>query len=206
MNATKFFPQDIGVLESATIRLEPLGFHHAQGLAKATQDGEIWKLLVTSAPHYDQVNDYIELALTQQQTGFRQAFAVIDRISNQIVGSTSYYEIASDIKRLEIGYTWYGKSAQRTHINTSCKLLLLQYAFENLGANTIGFRTDILNLASQNAIERLGAQKDGVIRGQMLRKDGSLRDTVMYSIIKEEWEDIKAHLFYLLQHKYHQKK
>lgn len=202
MHNTNFLPQNIDVLHFEHIKLEPLTLAHTQGLAEATKDGEIWQLIVTSAPHYDAVHEYIELALNQQQAGFRQAFAVIDMAQNKVIGTTSYYDFASDTKRLEIGYTWYAKSAQRTNVNTICKFLLLCYAFENLGANTVALRTDILNTISQKAIERLGAKKDGVLRGHMLRKDGSLRDTVMYSMIQSEWGAIKSHLLYLLEMKY----
>ena len=183
------------VLRKNNVRLEPLTDQHIEGLKQATQDGELWKLRITSTPTPDQVEAYIQLAHT---TADRFAFAVIDETTNTIVGTTSYHDILPDPKRVEIGYTWYAKSAQRTHINTTCKFLLLEHAFETLGVNTVALRTDQFNFASQKAIERIGAKKDGVIRGHACRKDGSIRDTVMYSIIQGEWTNVKAHLQDLL--------
>jgi RimJ/RimL family protein N-acetyltransferase len=126
------------------------------------------------------------------------AFAVRDLVSDEIVGSTRYHDVLPDVARLEIGYTWYARRFQRGHLNTTCKLLLLTHAFESLGAQTVGWRTDNFNWASQRAIERLGAKRDGVIRGHALRRDGTVRDTVMYSVTAGEWPEIKAHLTHLL--------
>ena len=180
------------------VHLEPLNLQHEQGLKEACQDGELWKLRITSTPSPETVREYIELALQQREQGTRFAFAVIDERTGKVVGTTSYHDIVPQINRLEIGYTWYAKSAQRTHINTTCKFLLLRHAFENLNANVVGLRTDNFNFASQKAIERLGAKKDGVLRQHAIRKDGTIRDTVMYSIIQSEWVNVKAHLLYLL--------
>lgn len=180
------------------VHLEPLDLQHEQGLKEACQDGELWKLRITSTPSPETVCEYIELALQQREQGTRFAFAVIDERTGKVVGTTSYHDIVPQINRLEIGYTWYAKSAQRTHINTTCKFLLLRHAFENLNANVVGLRTDNFNFASQKAIERLGAKKDGVLRQHAIRKDGTIRDTVMYSIIQSEWVNVKAHLLYLL--------
>ncbi|MEB3754016.1 GNAT family protein [Acinetobacter sp. MD2(2019)] len=180
------------------VRLEPLSQQHAEGLKSACRDGELWKLRVTSAPSPETVSAYIDLALAQREQGTRFAFVVIDERTETIVGTTSYHDIVAPIKRLEIGYTWYAKSAQRTHINTTCKLLLLRHAFEQLHANVVGLRTDHFNFASQRAIERLGAKKDGVLRQHAARPDGTIRDTVMYSIIQSEWAGVQAHLLYLL--------
>ena len=185
-------------LKMNEIRLEPLDFSHEAGLQAACQDGELWKLRVTSAPHFSDVKEYIELALQQKEKAERFAFAVIDDVNNKILGTTSYHDILPNVKRLEVGYTWYAKRAQRTHVNTTCKFLMLQHAFESLDANVVGLRTDCLNFNSQRAIERLGAKKDGVIRGHVLRKDGTIRDTVMYSILQSEWINIRAHLLHLL--------
>ena len=144
------------------------------------------------------------LTRTQQQRtqgraeGHRFAFAVIDEASDAVLGSTSYHDILPDVKRIEIGYTWYARRVQRTHVNTTCKLLLLTRAFDTLECNVVGLRTDNFNFASQRAIERLGAKKDGVIRGHAMRRDGTIRDTVMYSLIREEWPSVRAHLSYLL--------
>jgi len=123
---------------------------------------------------------------------------VIEASTGKILGTTSYHDILIDVRRYEIGYTWYAQSVQRTHVNTTCKLLLLQYAFEQLDALTVGLRTDQFNFKSQRAIERLGAKKDGIIRGHVLRKDGTIRDTIMYSMIKGEWDNVKAHLHDLM--------
>lgn len=189
-------------LEQGNIRLEPLSIEHLQGLITATQDGELWNIRVTSAPHPDQVAAYIEHALQQHEQQQRQAFAVINTQTSKVLGTSSYHDIVPNIRRLEIGYTWYAASAQRTHVNTTCKFLLLRHAFEDLGAQLVGFRTDNFNYRSQRAIERLGAKKDGVLRHHQPRKDGTVRDTVMYSIRAGEWTEIKAHLQDLLQKAY----
>lgn len=186
-------------LEQGNIRLEPLSIEHLQGLITATQDGELWNIRVTSAPHPDQVAAYIEHALQQREQQQRQAFAVVNTQTGKVLGTSSYHDIVPNIRRLEIGYTWYAASAQRTHVNTTCKFLLLRHAFEDLGAQLVGFRTDNFNYRSQRAIERLGAKKDGVLRHHQPRKDGTVRDTVMYSIRAGEWTEIKAHLQDLLQ-------
>ena len=173
------------------IRLEPLGLQHEAGLRQAAADGELWKLAVTSVPEPDDTADYIRLALN---TSNRLAFAVIDESSGEVIGSTSYHDILVNVGRLEIGYTWYAQSRWRSAVNTICKYLLLCHAFDTLGAETVGWRTDNLNFRSQQAIERLGAKKDGVIRGQQMRRDGTVRDTVMYSLIRAEWPPVKAAL------------
>ena len=173
------------------IRLEPLGLQHEAGLCQAAADGELWKLAVTSVPEPDDTADYIRLAWN---TSNRLAFAVIDESSGQVIGSTSYHDILVNVGRLEIGYTWYAQSRWRSAVNTTCKYLLLCHAFDSLGAETVGWRTDNLNFRSQQAIERLGAKKDGVIRGQQMRRDGTVRDTVMYSLIRAEWPPVKTAL------------
>ena len=173
------------------IRLEPLGLQHEAGLRQAAADGELWKLTVTSVPEPDDTADYIRLALN---TSNRLAFAVIDETNGQVIGSTSYHDILTNVGRLEIGYTWYAQSRWRSAVNTTCKYLLLCHAFDTLGAETVGWRTDNLNFRSQQAIERLGAKKDGTIRGQQMRRDGTVRDTVMYSLIRAEWPPVKAAL------------
>ena len=183
-------------LELNGVRLEPLAPHHADGLRAAAQDGELWKLRITSVPEPQQAEAYIGTAL-EMRPG-RLAFAVIDAATDEVIGSTSYHDIVPNIGRVEIGYTWYGQSRQRSHVNTSCKLLLLTHAFETLGCALVGFRTDNYNFRSQAAIERLGAKKDGVLRHHMQRRDGTVRDTVMYSIVRGEWPEVKAQLNYLL--------
>ncbi|CAI3944806.1 MULTISPECIES: GNAT family N-acetyltransferase [Commensalibacter] len=196
---SQFFPDPFVKLQKNNIHLEPLSLVHEEGLQQACKDGELWNLRITSTPHYSQVNHYIQTAL---ETRKRFAFAVINSEKKQVIGTTSYHDILPDVQRLEIGYTWYAKSVQKTSVNTICKLLLLEYAFEHLQAKTVGWRTDIFNLKSQRAIERLGAKKDGIIRGDALRKDGTIRDTVMYSVVAGEWLNIKEHLIGLLERRY----
>ena len=183
-------------LEFNGIRLEPLSLEHADGLRAAAADGQLWNLRVTSVPEPHQVEQYIRKAL---ETPGRLAYAVIELSTGAVIGSTSYHDIVPTIDRVEIGWTWYAKRYQRTRVNTSCKLLLLSHAFDTLGCAVVGFRTDNFNHASQAAIERLGAKKDGVIRHSHPRRDGSVRDTVMYSILRGEWPEIKTHLHYRLQ-------
>ena len=179
-------------LELNGVCLEPLGPQHADGLLAAARDGDLWTLRVTSVPAPDEVGAYISKALDMRPTRF--AFAVIDSSSGAVIGTTSYHDIVADVDRLEIGYTFYAKSRQRSHVNTTCKLLLMTHAFETLGAALVGLRTDNFNNASQAAIERLGARKDGVLRHHARRRDGTVRDTVMYSIAAGEWPEIKAQL------------
>jgi len=193
---TQFSPVLPVTLELHGVRLEPLGPHHADGLRAAAADGQLWQLRVTSVPEPHEVDAYIYKAVGQRPT--RLAFAVIDIASGALVGTTSYHDIVAELGRLEIGYTWYAQSWQRTHVNTTCKLLLMTHAFETLGAALVGLRTDNFNHASQAAIERLGAKKDGVLRHHARRRDGTVRDTVMYSIVAGEWPEIKAHLRYKL--------
>ncbi|MEP6964757.1 MAG: GNAT family N-acetyltransferase [Polaromonas sp.] len=185
-------------LATRGIELVPLALEHEAGLRAAAADGELWKLRVTSVPEPGETRDYIEAALAARQQGQRFAFAVRELASGAVLGSSSYHDILPAVKRVEIGYTWYAKSVQRSHVNTTCKLLMLTHAFETLGCNVVGWRTDNFNHASQRAIERLGARKDGVIRGHALRRDGTIRDTVMYSLQAGEWPEVKAQLLYLL--------
>ena len=184
------------VLRLNGIRLEPLGLQHTAGLQAAAADGALWRLRVTSVPEPENTAAYIETAL---HTANRLAFAVIDEASGQVLGSTSYHDILPAVRRLEIGYTWYAQSHWRTALNSICKLMLLRHAFETLQAQTVGWRTDIENIRSQAAIERLGARKDGTIRGNALRRDGSIRDTVMYSMSAAEWPQAKQALLARLQ-------
>ena len=181
-------------LAGERIRLEPLGLQHEDGLRRAAADGELWNLRVTSVPEPDDTRAYIERALQGRAEGHRLAFAVIDIPSGDVIGSSSYHDIVPAVERLEIGYTWYASSRQRTHVNASAKLLLMTHAFETLGARLVGWRTDNFNFASQRAIERLGARRDGVLRHHALRRDGSVRDTVMYSMSTDEWPEAKAQL------------
>lgn len=187
------------VLSRHGVRLEPLALEHEDGLRAAAADGQLWKLRVTSVPEPENTRAYIETALQMRQEGSRFAFAVIDEATGRVLGTSSYHDILPAVRRVEIGYTWYAQSVQRSHVNTTCKLLLLAHAFEALGCNVVGWRTDNFNHASQRAIERLGAKKDGVIRGHALRRDGTIRDTVMYSLHQGEWPEVRAHLLHLLE-------
>jgi len=182
-------------LEFNGVRLEPLGLHHVEGLRAAAADGELWNLRITSVPAPHETETYVRTALEMTN---RLAFAVVDASTDTVIGTTSYHDIMPAIDRVEIGYTWYAKSRQKSHVNTSCKLLLLSHAFDTLGCAVVGLRTDNFNYASQAAIERLGAKKDGVIRHHAPRRDGTVRDTVMYSIVRGEWIEIKSHLHYRL--------
>ena len=180
-------------------RLEPMHAGHDADLAAAAADGELWKLRVTSVPEPDQAAMYSAAALMGQHDGHMLPFVVREPASGQIVGSTRYHDIVPAADRVEIGYTWYARRVQRTAINTECKLLLLSHAFDTLGCAVVGLRTDHMNFASQRAIERLGARRDGVIRHHAPRRDGTVRDTVMYSILAHEWPDVKAHLQWQLE-------
>jgi RimJ/RimL family protein N-acetyltransferase len=182
-------------LEFNGVRLEPLGLHHVDGLRAAAGDGELWNLRVTSVPAPHETETYVRTALEMTN---RLAFAVVDAATDTVIGTTSYHDIMPAIDRVEIGYTWYAQSRQKSHVNTSCKLLLLSHAFDTLGCAVVGLRTDNFNYASQAAIERLGAKKDGVIRHHAPRRDGTVRDTIMYSIVRGEWHEIKSHLHYRL--------
>lgn len=184
-------------LRANGIALVPLALDHEEGLRAAAADGELWKLRITSVPEPEQARAYIESALQMRTEGHRFAFAVTEDASGKVLGSTSYHDILPAVKRVEIGYTWYAKSVQRTHVNTTCKLLMMGHAFDTLGCHVVGWRTDNYNFASQKAIERLGAKKDGVIRGHALRRDGTIRDTVMYSMRSGEWPEARAQMLYL---------
>ena len=178
------------------MRLEPLTAEHEGALRAAASDGELWKLWYSWIPQPGEVGAYIATALAGQAQGHMLPWAVRELRSGTIVGSTRYHDILADIDRVEIGYTWYGSSWQRTHVNTACKLLLFEHAFEALGCKVVGLRTDNFNFRSQRAIEALGAKKDGVIRHHHRRRDGSVRDSVMYSVLAQEWPDVKRNLEY----------
>ena len=187
------------VMRHNGVRLEPLALSHEDGLRAAAADGELWKLRITSVPEPHETRAYIETALKMRADGNRFAFAVVDDATGTVLGTTSYHDILPAVKRVEIGWTWYRKSVQRSHVNTTAKLLMMGHAFDQLGCNVVGWRTDNYNFASQRAIERLGARKDGVIRGHALRRDGTIRDTVMYSMRSGEWPEARAQLLYLLE-------
>lgn len=187
MAAPEFRVDPAAVLEGRGIRLEPMRREHEPDLRAAAADGELWKLTFTSVPEPENTLAYIEAALADRDRGVRAPWVVRELATGRIVGSTSYHDIIPAARRVEIGYTWYSRSWQRTHVNSACKLRLLEHAFDTLGCAVVGLRTDNLNARSQAAIERLGASKDGVIRRQALRRDGTVRDTVMYSITDDEW-------------------
>jgi RimJ/RimL family protein N-acetyltransferase len=182
------------VLADHRVRLEPLTLEHHDELAAAAGDGMLWQLWFTSVPEPGQTQKYIVDALAGQRDGHMLPWAVRELTSGAIVGSTRYHDILPHADRVEIGYTWYAKSWQRSHVNTVCKLLLLQHAFDRVGCGVVGLRTDNFNFASQRAIEALGAKKDGVIRHHHPRRDGSIRDSVIYSILASEWPDVRRHL------------
>ena len=186
-------------LSAHGVTLVPLSLAHESGLQAAAADGRLWELRVTSVPEPEHTRRYIEDALAMREAGHRFAFAVTDSHSGRVLGCTSFHDIVPAVRRVEIGWTWYAQSCQRTHVNTVCKLLLMGHAFDSLGCLVVGWRTDNYNFASQRAIERLGARKDGVLRGHALRRDGTVRDTVMYSMRNGEWPEAKAQLLDLLR-------
>ena len=181
-------------LDGHGIRLEPLSKEHEKGLAEAAKDGKLWELWFTSVPEPEKAGAYIETALAGQKAGHMLPWAVLDVQTGVVLGSTRYHDIIPEADRVEIGWTWYAQRVQRSHVNTVCKLLLFTYAFESLGCKVVGLRTDNFNFRSQRAIEALGAKKDGVIRHHWLRRNGTVRDTVMYSVLAHEWHDVKNHL------------
>ena len=181
-------------LEGNGVRLEPLSEAHEKGLDAAAADGRLWELFFTSVPAPGETRGYIETALKGQKNGDMLPWAVRELKSGAIVGSTRYHDIIPAAERVEIGWTWYAQRCQRTHVNSACKLLLFSFGFEQLNCKVIGLRTDNFNFRSQRAIEALGAQKDGVIRHHWPRRDGTIRDTVMYSVLAHEWADVKRHL------------
>ena len=181
-------------LERSGIRLEPLTSAHRDEIAWAAADGELWNLWFTGVPRPEETDAWLEAALKGQEKGHMLPWAVRDVASGNVVGATRYHDIIAEVDRVEIGYTWYSQSWQRTHLNTTCKLMLLTHAFDDLGCKVVGLRTDNFNFRSQRAIEALGAKKDGVIRHHQPRRDGSARDSVMYSILVHEWPDVRRHL------------
>ena len=188
-------------LEGHGIRLEPLSEDHAEALTAAASDGRLWELWFTVVPAPEGMRAYIADALKGQRDGHMLPWVVRDVASGAIIGSTRYHDIVPAMDRVEIGYTWYAQSRQRTHVNTTCKLLLLAHAFDTVRCKVVGLRTDSFNFRSQRAIEMLGAKKDGVIRHFGVRRDGTVRDTVMYSILATEWPDVRRHLeFRLARH------
>ncbi|MFU8816691.1 MAG: GNAT family N-acetyltransferase [Pseudomonadales bacterium] len=185
-------------LEGHGVRLEPLAVDHVADLEQAASDGELWNLWYTSVPEPGATGAYVESALAGQREGHMLPWAVRELTTDTIVGATRYHDAVPAADRVEIGYTWYARRWQRSHVNTACKLLLFQHAFEALGCAVVGLRTDNFNFTSQRAIESLGAKKDGVIRHHATRRDGSARDTVMYSVLAGEWPGVRRHLRFRL--------
>lgn len=185
-------------LEGHGVRLEPLTAAHAPDLAAAAHDGRLWELWYTSVPEPGEVDRYVATALAGQEAGHMLPWVVRELASGRVVGSTRYHDIILPASRVEIGYTFYGESWHRTHVNSACKLLLLGHAFDTLGCKVVGLRTDNFNFRSQRAIEALGAKKDGVIRHHWARRDGTVRDSVLYSILVAEWPDVRRHLEFRL--------
>lgn len=183
-------------LEGEKIKLIPLEKSHKAELLKAASDGKLWELWFTSVPSSENIGNYIEHALKQKEKGIEFPFVVIDKKNRELIGSTRYYNIQPEHRRLEIGYTWYAKKNQRTGINTESKLLLLKYAFECLNCIAVQFMTNWYNMRSRAAIERLGAKQDGVLRNHRLNTDGTYRDSVVYSITNQEWSSVKKSLEY----------
>jgi len=181
-------------LEGHGVRLEPLSREHHDGLVAAASDGKLWELWFTSVPEPEQTHAYISGAQAGLEAGHMLPWAVRELASGLIAGSTRYHDIIANVDRVEIGWTWYAKRWQKSHVNTACKLLLLEHAFDQLGCKVVGLRTDNFNFTSQRAIEALGAKKDGVIRHHWPRRNGTVRDTVMYSILANEWPDVRRHL------------
>ena len=186
------------VLEGPQARLEPLSAQHQDDLVEAVRDGELWNLWYTFIPTPDRMQGEIERRLQLQAQGSMMPFAVINPASGKAVGMTTYMNIDSANHRVEIGSTWYRRSVQRSALNTQCKRLLLSHAFDALGCIAVEFRTHWFNHDSRNAIERLGAKQDGVLRSHQIAPNGSLRDTVVYSIIASEWPAVRSHLDYQL--------
>ena len=181
------------VLQGRHVRLEPLQRGHAEGIAAAAADGKLWELWFTNVPRPGEVDAWIDGALAKQAAGEQVAFSVRDA-DGRIVGSTRYYELLPDTPRLCIGYTWYARSVQRTGLNTEAKLLLLGHAFEALGCASVGFHTSTHNAASRAAIARLGAKEEGILRQHLRHRDGSLRDSVCFSVLDGEWPAVKTGL------------
>jgi len=181
-------------LERGGIRLEPISAEHHDGLAAAAADGELWNLWFTSVPDAAGTRQYIADALKGQAEGHMLSWAVRDLDTGTVVGSTRYHDMMPAIDRVEIGYTWYAMRCQKSHVNTTCKLILLTHAFQTLGCQVVGLRTDNFNFVSQKAIEGIGAKKDGVLRHHQARRDGTVRDSVLYSILASEWPDVRRHL------------
>lgn len=185
-------------LDGQTITLLPMELSHQAALLAAASDGDLWRLWYTSVPSAERISEYIQTALADQKAGTAYPFVVLHKNSQQIIGSTRFYNLQPEHRRVEIGFTWYAQSFQQTRVNTECKYLLLQYAFETLNCIAVQFLTDWHNLRSRQALARLGAKQDGVLRHHRLNADGSYRDSVVFSITDREWPGVQKSLAYKL--------
>jgi RimJ/RimL family protein N-acetyltransferase len=185
-------------LEGDWVRLEPLCVGHKQGIIDAVSDGQLWELFVTMVPHKDDIDKFIANAIAHHETGQGLVFATIDKASNRVVGSTRFMDAKPTYKRVEIGFTFIAQSYQRTNINTEAKLLMLTHAFETLGLNRVQFLTDVLNQASRNAILRIGAKQEGILRSHMHMADGRIRDSVIFGVTSDKWPNVKQNLIHKL--------
>ena len=186
-------------LEGRHVRIEPLAYEHADGVCAAASDGELWRRWYTSVPAPDTTNEWIDIALDMRKRLGAMPFVVCEKATGHVIGATRYFNVDAPNRRLEIGHTWYAKRMQRTAVNTECKLLLLTHAFEALGCVAVEFRTSSFNFQSREAIARLGAKQDGILRSHQILPDGTLRDTVVFSIIAPEWPAVKRHLVFRLE-------
>ncbi|MEM8998768.1 MAG: GNAT family protein [Bacteroidota bacterium] len=191
----KYWLQNIH-LEGQKVQLVPLDKTYRDQLLEAASDGKLWELWYTSVPSSENIDNYIEQALQQKQKGFEYPFIVLDVKNGEVIGTTRFYNLQPEHRHLEIGYTWYAQSHQRTGVNTACKYLMLKYAFEELNCIAVQFMTNWHNLRSRTAIARLGAKQDGVLRNHRLLPDGTFRDTVVFSITNQEWIGVKKSLEY----------
>ncbi|MEM8847746.1 MAG: GNAT family protein [Bacteroidota bacterium] len=189
-------------LEGNLVKLLPLTESYNSEILDAASDGNLWEIWYTSVPSKDSLDAYVDFALQQESEGLALPFVVIEKASGQVVGSTRYCSVDAHNRRVEIGYTWYAQRVQRTGINTECKHLLLQHAFETLDAIAVEFKTNFFNFPSRNAILRLGAKQDGIIRNHRIDKMGNIRDTVLFSILNSEWPVVKTSLEYKMNKKY----
>ena len=187
------------ILEGRRVRLEPLAREHADAVRAAAADGELWRLWYTSVPAPDKVESWIDGALAQRAQTGSMPFVVRETATGALVGATRYFNVEAAHRRLEIGHTWYSKRVQRTAVNSECKLMLLTHAFETLDCIAVEFRTSFFNFQSREAIARLGAKQDGILRNHQITPDGTRRDTVVFSIIANEWPAVKTNLLYRLE-------
>ena len=189
-------------LVGSLVKLIPMTDAHAADMIKAASDGQLWDIWYTSVPSAQNITQYINHALAEQDSGKAAPFVVVDKATGNIVGSTRYCSVDAPNRRVEIGYTWYAKSTQRTGVNTECKFLLLRHAFETLDAIAVEFKTNFFNFPSRNAILRLGARQDGIIRNHRIDKMGNIRDTVLFSILNSEWPVVKTSLEFKMKQSY----